>query len=346
MKPVLPRVTVIVPCRNEERYIGACLDSIVATAYPVDRIEVLVVDGRSTDHTRAIVERYVERYAWITLVDNPKRIVPTGLNLGISGATGEIIVRMDAHVVYPASYIPRLVQALAETGADNVGARLVTVPAGDGPIARAIALALSHPLGVGNARYRLSGETRRWVDTVPFGCYRRETFGKIGGFDEDLVRNQDDEFNARLIKNGGRILLLPDLTARYYARPTLRQLARMFFQYGLFKPLVARKVKRVMTLRQLAPAALVLGLVITALGAVLWPETAAAFWLLAGAYVATVVACSWRFARDEGVLCALSLLAVFPTLHFSYGLGFLRGVWPAVFPARAVVDPTAIPLSR
>jgi glycosyltransferase involved in cell wall biosynthesis len=157
MTGLLPRVTVLVPCRNEERYIGACLESILATSYPLDRLEILVIDGRSSDRTRAIVQQYVNRDAFIRLVDNPRRIVPTALNAGIRLATGDIVVRMDAHVVYPASYITRLVTALQESGADNVGGRLVTVPSGEGAIARAIAIALSHPLGVGNAHYRPAG---------------------------------------------------------------------------------------------------------------------------------------------------------------------------------------------
>lgn len=343
----LPRVTVLVPCRNEERYISACLDSILGTSYPADRLEILVIDGRSTDRTRDIVQQYVGRDARIRLVDNPKRIVPTALNAGIRIATGDIVVRMDAHVVYPAAYITRLVTALQDSGADNVGARLITVPSGDGPVARAIAIGLSHPLGVGNAHYRLGSQSERWVavDTVPFGCYRREVFSRIGGFDEDLIRNQDDEFNARLIQQGGKVLLIPDLTARYYARPTLRQLGRMYFQYGLFKPLVARKVGRVMTARQLVPAGFVAALGLTLSMALLWPGTAWALGVLAVLYGAAVIGSSLPYARDEGMPCALALMIVFPTLHVSYGVGFWRGMWRAVF-HRTALDPAAVPLSR
>jgi glycosyltransferase involved in cell wall biosynthesis len=346
MTDALPRVTVLVPCRNEERYIGACLDSILGTNYPADRLEILVIDGRSSDRTRDIVQQYVGRDPRIRLVDNPKQIVPTALNAGIRLATGEVVVRMDAHVVYPASYITRLVTALGESGADNVGGRLITVASGDGPMARAIAIAQSHPLGVGNAHYRLGPhEDQRWVDTVPFGCYRREVFGRIGGFDEDMVRNQDDEFNARLIRQGGKVLLLADLTARYYARPTLRKLAQMYFQYGLFKPLVARKVGRVMTARQLVPAGFVLALALTLSMALLWPGAAWALGVLAVVYGAAVIGSSVPYARDEGVPCALALMIVFPTLHVSYGVGFWRGIWRAVF-HRTAVDPAAVPLSR
>jgi GT2 family glycosyltransferase len=268
------------------------------------------------------------------------------MNIAIAQATGDIVVRMDAHVVYPAAYLTRLVTALDETGAENVGARLVTVPAGPGPLARAIAIALSHPLGVGNSHHRLAGTVRRWVDTVPFGCYRRDVFGRLGGFDEDLVRNQDDEFNARLIRQGGRVLLLPDLTARYYARPGLRQLWRMYYQYGLFKPLVARKVRRLTTWRQLVPAAFVAGLAAAALASLVRPAALPFLVLPALAYAAVVMVTALGHARAEGLRCALGLMLAFPTLHVSYGVGFLRGLWRAVITPKAVIDPAAIPLSR
>jgi len=206
-------VTVIVPCRNERRYIAACLDSILATAYPADRLEVLVVDGASDDGTRDAVRAYAAREPRVRLLDNPRRSAPAALNLGIRAARGEIIARMDAHVVYPPHYLPVLVEALLETGADNVGCPIVTLPADESATARAIACALSHPFGVGNSRFRIGSAVRREVDTVPFGCFRRDVFDRVGLFDEELIRNQDDEFNFRLIRSGGRVLLVPDVAA-------------------------------------------------------------------------------------------------------------------------------------
>ncbi|MGH7607745.1 MAG: glycosyltransferase family 2 protein, partial [Gemmatimonadales bacterium] len=267
---MIPRVTVVLPCRNEGRYIAACLDSILAAAYPPERLEVLVVDGMSDDGTRERVARYAAAHPRIRLLDNPARIVPTALNVGIEAATGDVIARMDAHVVYPPEYLPRLVHALAESGADNVGGCIVTLPADGTAVAQAIAIALGHPFGVGNSHFRIGARGARFVDTVPFGCYRRDVFARIGLFDEDLVRNQDDEFNHRLVRRGGRVLLLPDVVSYYYARGSFAQVARMFYQYGAFKPLVARKVGRVMTLRQLVPAAFVSGLAAAALGALFW----------------------------------------------------------------------------
>lgn len=320
-------VSVVVPCRNERRYIGPCLDSILATTYPKHRLEIFVVDGQSDDGTTEVVEAYVRRGEPIRLVSNPRRIVPTALNLGISLSAGDVVLRMDAHNEYPVDYIPSLVSWLERTGADNVGGAWVTRPGAETPMARAIAVALSHPFGVGNAAYRFGTATPVAVDTVPFGCFRRDVFQRVGLFDEELIRNQDDEFNARLIRAGGTILLVPGVVSYYHARTTLSQLARMNYQYGSFKPLAARKVGRVMTLRQLAPAMLVLSV----LGGVLlaaWPPIGPrlAALPLAGYLLATVYA-SMSLTRRHGVRCAALLLAIFPVLHFSYGFGFLRGLF-------------------
>jgi glycosyltransferase involved in cell wall biosynthesis len=336
---VPPRVSVIVPCRNEARYVAACLDSILATRYPPHRLEVLVVDGGSSDGTRAIVERYAARHPTVRLLDNPRGIVPAALNQGVRAATGDVIARMDAHVVYPPDYLPRLVDALARSGADNVGGCVRTLAADGSVVARAIARALSHPFGVGNSAFRVGATAPRLVDTVPFGCYRREVFDRIGLFDEELVRDQDEEFNHRLIRRGGRVLLLPDVVSGYYARGTYRQLARMFYQYGWFKPLVARKVGRVMTVRQLVPPAFTAALMLAALLAPWWRPAALALAVLGAAYLSAVVA---AVLVTEG-RALLALAAAFPILHLSYGIGFLRGAWRLV---RRGPHPGAVPLSR
>ena len=342
-----PAVTVIVPCRNEAPYIGPCLDSILAGEYPEERVEVLVVDGRSDDGTVEIVRRYAERSRAIRLVHNPEGIAPTALNRAIRQATGEVIVRMDAHVIYPREYLRLLVEALLETGADNVGGRIATLPANDTATARAIAVGVSHPLGVGNSYFRIGTAERRWVDTVPFGCYRREVFDRIGLFDEELVRNQDDEFNFRLVARGGRILLLPDVVSQYYARPTLRQTSRMFYQYGYFKPLVARKVGRVMTLRQLVPALFVLSVALGGALAVWLAPARVALVLLLAAYLSVVLLCSARAVPRHGLRCAAVLAFVFPLLHASYGIGFLHGLIDHVARGRrSAASAAAVPLSR
>jgi glycosyltransferase involved in cell wall biosynthesis len=340
-----PSVSIVIPCRNEEAYIAACLDSILESDYPSHRIEVLIADGFSSDRTREILAAYASRHPSIILLDNPSGTTPAGLNLAIRRASGEVIIRMDAHVLYPSDYIRRLVAGLQESGADNVGGVLETVPAEDTPGARAIAIGLSHRFGVGNSYFRTGARERREVDTVPFGCYRREIFDRIGLFDEELIRNQDDEFNFRLIRRGGRVLLLPDVLCRYFARRSLRQLARMYYQYGYFKPLVARKVGRVMTLRQLVPAMLVGSLLGSMAVIPLIPAAVLALALIAGTYAVLVLACSAAAVRTEGLRCAMALVTVFPTLHFSYGWGFLRGIYDHLL-ARTVPPAGEMGLSR
>ena len=311
-RPVPPLVSVVITCRNDEPDIARCLDSVLASDYPRERLEILVADGRSSDRTRPLLVRYVALHPTIVLLDNPRGTTPAGLNVAIRAASGAIVIRMDTHVLYPPDFIPRLVAGLQESGADVVGGILVTVPAGDSPIAQAIAVGLSHRFGVGNM--------------VQFGCYRREIFDRIGMFDEELIRNEDDEFNSRLIAQGGRVLLLPDMRCRYLARHSFRQLARRYYQDGYFKPLVARKVSRVMTVRQMIPAALVGCL---SSSAALAPWLPAARYLLAlvvGGYALLVVLFAAKAARPHGLRCAAALTLVFPVLHFSYGSGSLQGI--------------------
>lgn len=342
-----PRVSIILPCRNEAPFIAACLDSIVATSWPRDRLELIVVDGQSDDGTREIVARYAATHSWIRLLDNPRRIVPVALNIAIGAASGDIILRMDAHALYPPGYVTRLATALDEAGADNVGGRIITRPGAPTAVARAVAIALSHPFGVGNSYFRIGTAEPRWVDTVPYGCYRREVFRRIGMFDEELVRNQDDEFNQRLVHAGGRILLLPDVTSVYFARPGVRQMARMQYQYGRFKPLVGHKAKRVVTLRQLVPPAFVLTIVAGALVAPFW-SLAAALWLaVLAAYAVAVLGCVLHAAPRHGVRCAILLAGVVPVLHVAYGCGWLRGATDLIVGiGRRWRDPSAIPLTR
>ena len=322
-----PLVSIIVPCRNEARYVAGCLDSIIAGDYPLDHLEVLVADGMSDDGTREIVERYVRRHPFIRLIDSHRQTTPAGLNLGIATARGTVIVRMDAHAVFPPTYVSDLVAALESTGADGVGGVCRTLAGSETPIGRAIAAGLAHPFGVGNAYFRIGTSAPRWVDTVPFGCYRRDVFDRVGLFDEDLTRNQDDEFNLRLVKHGGRLLLVPHVVSRYFARASLRRLCQMSFQYGFFKPLVVRKLGRVMTVRQLIPALFCASLLIS--GALSpWVGTARlALAVILGSYLIADVICATGVGLRLGWRVGLAVTGVFPVLHLAYGMGFLRGVF-------------------
>ncbi len=343
-----PFVSVIIPCRQEVRHISGMLDSLLANDYPRDRLEVLVVDALSTDGTREIVGEYVKKYPFIRLLDNPRKITPAALNIGIPQARGEVIIRLDSHSTYPPDYLSALVHWLARSGADNVGGVWRIRPGGDTAMAKAIALGLAHPFGVGNAYYRIGAAAPRWVDTVPFGCYRREVFDRVGLFDEDQVRTEDDEFNLRLRKKGGGILLVPEIIIDYYARERLSQVWRMYFQYGYFKPLVARKLGwALLSLRHLVPSFLVVTLA-ASLGAARWfPGLGFLGLLVLGVYVLTDAFLAVQAGRRQGPAVVACLALVFPAMHFSYGLGFLKGVWDfLLFRKKPRADAAALPISR
>lgn len=344
-----PSVSVIIPCREEVRHIGRTLAAVVANDYPRERLEVLVVDGMSTDGTREVIEAFAREYPYVRLIDNPKKITPAALNLGIAQARGEVILRVDSHSLIPPHYISTLVTWQKRTGADNVGGVCVNLPGSDTAMARAIALAQSHPFGIGDAYFRLGTRVPRWVDTVPFGCFRREVFSRVGLFDEDHVRTEDDEFNLRLKKHGGRLLLVPGLQVQYYTRDTLAKIGRMYFQYGYFKALVARKLGAVLKTRHLVPAMFVSFLFISGLLSLvraLWPLASLGLLGLYGlADLAGATHAAWR-AR-AGWAVGACLLLVFPTLHLSYGLGFLWGIWDFFLRGkRGVADPGEVPLTR
>ncbi len=313
------------PCRNEEKFIGKCLDSIIANDYPKDKLEILVSDGMSTDRTREIVRSFSEKYPFISLIENPKKIVPTALNLAIKNTKGEIIIRMDAHNIYGKDYISLCVKHMQENDVDNVGGIWITLPGKNTNIANAIAIGISHPFGVGNAYYRIDSKEPRFVDTVPFGCYKRDIFDRIGFFDEELIRNQDDEFNLRIIKSGGKILLVPDIVSHYYARDSLSKLWKMFFQYGHYKPLVARKIGSILTIRQLMPAIFVGSLISSGILSLLMNQFLWLFFSIVTVYLLANLTFSFSIALKKGMKYFFTLPLIFSTIHFSYGTGYFKG---------------------
>lgn len=340
------QVSVVIPCRNEERYIGTCLDGIIAGDFPLERLEILVVDGMSDDGTRDQVRSYAERYSVVRMLDNPKKVTPAAMNVGIKNARGNVIVRVDAHAAYPRDYISKLLSWMQRTRADNVGGTQIARPGGDGRMAAAIAIAMSHPFGVGNSYFRIGTSKPRWVDTVPFGCWRKSNFARIGLFDEELVRNQDDELNFRLLKAGGKLLLVPDIVVEYFVRSRLSQLWRMYWQYGYFKPLVVRKVGSVVNARQVVPAAFVSVLGLSAVGAPFSRLAMAVLLASAGGYAVASFATSLSAAKQDRAL-APYLGAAFATIHIAYGTGFLCGIWKFLVCGRGKpVDYSEIRLSR
>lgn len=323
----LPFVSVIIPTRNEERYLAPCLTSLLAGTYPPELLETLIVDGRSDDRTCEIARQYAVSNASIKLLDNPARVVPNAMNIGIRAARGRIIVRLDAHARYPSDYIEQLVRWLLQLGAENVGGVCIARPASDSPQARAVACILSHRFGVGDSQFRVGGlSTPVEVDTVPFGCYRREVFDRVGGYDELFVRNQDDELNARLKKAGGRIFLVPGIKTEYFTRPSLRKMASMLYQYGYYKPLVALKLGRPATWRQLAPPAFTAALLLLPCAFLALPWTVYVWTGTLVVHTGLNILVSVGIARRHGWSVLPCLLAGFLWGHLAYGWGYLRGL--------------------
>lgn len=265
-------VSVVIPCLRERMHIGAALDSVVAQDYPKERLEVLVVDGMSEDGTREIVEEFSQRYPFIQLLDNPKRITPAPLNVGIQNARGEIVVRMDAHTTYEADYVSRCEKALRENDVDVVGGVLQVVPDKDTFVGRAIALTQSDSFGVGNAYHKVGHATeQRQVDTVPFGSYRRTLFNQIGLFDEGLPRSEDADFHLRVKAAGGEILLVPSIVSHYRVRSTFAAFSKHSLHNGYLVTYFLKNGSRAFFWRHLVPLAFVSSVLISDALALFYP---------------------------------------------------------------------------
>ncbi len=317
-------VTVIMPVRNEAGFIRESLSAVVNQDYPSDRMEVIVVDGMSTDETRSVVHQMQAQHPNLRLIDNPGKIVPTGLNLALAQAQGEIIVRVDGHCVIRPDYIRNCVEYLRRENVDGVGGPMETI--GENRTSQAIALAMSSPFGVGGSSFRTVQDREMFVDTVAFPAYRRETIQKVGMFDEELIRNQDDEYNYRLREMGGRILMTPEIRSRYYSRGSFSSLWRQYFQYGYWKVRVMQKHPLQMSLRQFIPPLFVTTLIVLSL---LSPFLFAARLLLAltvGTYIAANLGAAFITASKKGWRYFLYLPVAFAALHISYGAGFLYGL--------------------
>ena len=319
----LPFVSVLMPVRNEGKFITRSLGAVLAQDYPHDRMEVIIADGRSTDRTRTVVTDIARQHPNVQLVDNPREIVATGLNLALAVAKGEIIVRVDGHAIVKSDYVRESVRALQETGADNAGGP--TTASSDRVFGRAVAAATSSPFGVGGARFHYS-ERAEWVDTVCFGAWRREVFQRHGGFDEEMVRNQDDEFNYRLRAAGGRIFLDPRIRSQYINRATARSLWRQYFQYGYWKVRVLQKHPRQMQPRQFVPALLILTLAFLALTAPAFRISKLMLIATAGAYLIGNLLASILAAAKAGWRLVPLISFAFVVVHFAYGVGFFAGL--------------------
>jgi len=322
-------VTIIIPCRNEEKTIHLVLDALYRQTFPMEEMEVVIADGLSTDNTRSAIQAFTETHPGlkIRLLDNPKKNIPSGLNIAINAAVGEIIVRMDAHSLPNPDYVARMVSAIQSNIAENIGGVWDIKPRNQSWAARSIAAAAGNPLSVGDAHYRFTDKAA-YVDTVPYGSYRRSLFDEIGLFDETLLANEDYEMNTRIRQAGGRIRLDPAIRCTYFARPTYRALAEQYWGYGFWKAQMLKRYPKTLRWRQALPPLFVLALMILSITGLIWrpPWVALAIILAIYLFIQLIPAVHIALKKKDPSLVFGIVLATL-TMHLSWGMALIVGLF-------------------
>lgn len=319
-----PLVSIIMPVRNEAPFITRSLGAVLGQTYPSDRLEVIIADGMSTDNSRETIEALAANAKFpIHIVDNPKLIAPSGLNRALKKATGDIIIRIDGHCEIENTYVENCVDLLVSGKADGVGGPIQTL--GETFLSRAISLAMSSTFGVGNSAFRTIDDREMYTDTVAFPGYTRNIIERAGAFDEELVRNQDDEYNYRIRELGGKILLSPNIRSLYFSRSTFRSLWRQYFQYGYWKIRVLQLHPRQMSYRQFVPFGFVTSLLLLGVLSLFWSLAAWLLIVLVLTYLLFNFVAAMFAAKDRPAMAAAVSLS-FLILHFSYGLGSMFGL--------------------
>ena len=318
-------ITIILPIRNEAKYIKQTLEPILYQKDIEQEIEILIVDGMSTDDTRDIITKYQKGHPNIILIDNPEKIVSTGFNRALNESKGDIIIRVDGHCEIAPDYIQKCLECLEKINADCVGG--TTEHVASGLVGKSIKIAQSSFFGVGGVSFRKKVEKGEYVDTLPFGAYKREVFDQLGGFDEELVRNQDDEFNFRMIQNDGKIWLDPSIKSTYTQRNSFMGLFKQYFQYGFYKVRVMQKRRGIASWRHVVPGLFVLGLLTSLSILIIYgnniPILSLCLPYLSFSLFATILE---LFISPFNLLSVMMLPLTFYILHISYGLGFLLGL--------------------
>lgn len=325
---MLPSVSVIIPCLNEEKTLHFLLDALLHQTYPTGRLEVIIADGLSTDGTRQEIEKFQAAHPELSvqIVDNPKRHIPSGLNIAIKASRGEYVVRLDAHAIPQPDYITRCIQAHLGDLAENVGGVWDIQPQDNSLIARSIAAAATHPLGVGDAKYRYTDKAE-YVDTVPFGSFNKAYLEQIGGFDETLLTNEDYELNTRIRQAGGRVWLDPQIRTVYFARRNLKDLTRQYWRYGFWKAEMIRRYPKTLRPRQALPPLFVAGLALLLIvGTFFKPALWAALAVL-GVYLLVLVMVGIQIALNKkDILMMFGVPLAIAAMQLTWGAGFLTGL--------------------
>lgn len=323
-KKKVDTVSVIVPVYNEEKYIESCIDSILNQDYDFNKMELIFVDGNSNDKTKEIISnKLAKKIISYKILENPRRLTPVSMNIGIKSASNEIIIRLDAHSEYPKNYISKCVYYLNNTEADNVGCLFDTQ--GKGTIGKCIENVLKSKFGVGNSGFRINSKSG-YVETVPYGTFRKELFYRIGYFNEELIRSEDNDFNYRIIKNGGKIYLFNDISIIYHPRNTLKSLSKMAYQNGKWVLYTNYLTPGSMKIRHFIPMAFVLGL----LGGIFcvlfeWKLLTNIFLLCIYIYLFINICFTIKHIYKNG-LAQLLCFVIYPLFHISYGIGTIFGI--------------------
>ena len=315
-------ISIIMPVYNEEQYIDECIQSLLKQDYPKENMEWFFVDGMSRDSTVAILERYRAEYpGLISILENKNKTVPYAMNIGIEKAKGEYIIRLDAHAEYESDYISKCVECLIRTGADNVGG--IAITKGRGFTGKCIAKMLSSKFGVGNSQFRTNGESG-YVDTVAFGAFKREVFENWGGFDVRLTRNQDNEINYRIRKNGGKVYLSNDIQFTYYCRDTVAGIGDMAMKNGKWNVITYKLCPGSMSIRHFIPLAFVLSIIVLLILGFVHPAFRYLLYAELLLYFTLDVFFSIKSASCVSEFFLLFIL--FPVFHVMYGIGSLKGL--------------------
>lgn len=317
-------VAVIIPCRNEEAFIGKCIESFISQTYPKELLTIVVADGMSTDKTRDIINKYIRDGQNVKLLENKGLTAPKGMNMGIRETDTDIVIIFGAHAYADENFVLENVKALDNKEVACSGGVIKTV--NDNDMGAAIAQSMMCPFGVGNATFRYC-EEECFTDTVGFGAYRREILEEVGIFDDELVRNQDDELNFRVIKSGKKILLSPKIKSTYYGRASFSKLWKQYFQYGFWKVRVIQKHKRPAALRHLIPLLFVLFLFGGAILSLFWKPIRWAYFLILAVYLILDLVFATKLSLRSKLKYFPYIAMTFPILHLSYGSGFLLGIF-------------------
>ncbi len=314
--------SIILPIRNEKKYIVDTIQSILDQSYPNEKIEILIADGNSTDGTKQIIDRYAQNYSNIYIISNPEKIVSTGFNRALTKAKGDFIVRIDGHCQIPSEYLQRCYELFSSKDADIVGGILETISSGT--IGSAISIVQSSIFGVGNVKFRNIGYINGgYVDTLAFGVHKRDVFEKVGGYDEVMINNQDDEFNIRVQQNGMKIWMDQSLVIKYHSRLTYKKLLKQYFNYGLYKIRGMQKRKKIFSIRSLIPSIFILILLASIIFDIFYKERLFSFNIIFFYLIANIL---FSVYNSKSIKNSIFIGFGYIVVHFSYGFGFLIGM--------------------